>query len=164
MSAISAWLLSIAGIILISVIVEIIMPEGQTNKYIKGILALFTVFVIVLPLPGLNLGSINFNNWFNGGAGAVDDNFIKNVNQQKIAQYEEIIESTLNDNGYQGVAVTIDADPAQTNMQITGVEVNLSLLVLTSDQLNINKYDKITAIICGMINVKKEQIMFYDGG
>ena len=160
MSGISVWLLSIVGIILVSVIVDIIMPEGQTAKYIKGILALFTVFVVVMPLPGLSLGSINFNNWFSGSASKVDDNFIESVNQQKIIQYETIIESALSDNGYFGVTVSIDADTSQSNMQINAVNVDLRLLVLTDPGLNININDKIRGIITGLIRVDAGQIIF----
>ena len=47
---ISNWILSIAGIICLSVIVELIMPEGQLNRYIKGVFSFIVVFVIVLLL------------------------------------------------------------------------------------------------------------------
>jgi len=162
MSSISAWLLSIVGIILISVIIEIIMPEGQTNKYIKGVLALFTVFVIVLPLPQLNISQINFNNWFNGGtASQVDENFVESVNEQKLAQYKSIIENTLYENGYLGVTVTVEADTSKSNMTISDVVVDLRLLVLTSEQLNIDKYTKITAIITALINIEEDKIIYY---
>ena len=53
MSSVSAWILSIAGIICISVLLELIMPEGQMNKYIKNIFSFVIVLVIILPLPKL---------------------------------------------------------------------------------------------------------------
>ena len=49
----SEWLLSIAGIILLSVLCEFILPEGQINRYIRGIFAFITIFVIISPLPKL---------------------------------------------------------------------------------------------------------------
>lgn len=138
------------------------MPEGQTNKYIKGVLALFTVFVIVLPLPQLNISQINFNNWFNGGtASQVDENFVESVNEQKLAQYKSIIENTLYENGYLGVTVTVEADTSKSNMTISDVVVDLRLLVLTSEQLNIDKYTKITAIITALINIEEDKIIYY---
>ena len=38
-STLSAWILSIAGIVLLSVLVELILPAGSMSKYIKGIFA-----------------------------------------------------------------------------------------------------------------------------
>ena len=52
-SSVSSWILSIAGIVIISVIVELILPEGSINKYIRSIFSFLVVFVIVAPLPAL---------------------------------------------------------------------------------------------------------------
>ena len=34
----SAWVLSIVGIVLLTLVVDIVLPEGQTGKYIKSVL------------------------------------------------------------------------------------------------------------------------------
>ena len=47
----SAWVLSIVGIVVLTLMVDIIIPEGKTGKYIKGVFAMLTVFVIAMPLP-----------------------------------------------------------------------------------------------------------------
>ena len=51
MSSFSVWVLSIAGICVLSVLVELVLPEGQTRKYIKAIFSFFVIVVIVAPLP-----------------------------------------------------------------------------------------------------------------
>lgn len=33
----SAWVLSIVGIVVLTLMVDIIIPEGKTGKYIKGV-------------------------------------------------------------------------------------------------------------------------------
>ena len=53
----SAWVLSIVGIVVLTLMVDIIIPEGKTGKYIKGVFAMLTVFVIAMPLPKI------FNNY-----------------------------------------------------------------------------------------------------
>ena len=47
----SAWVLSIVGIVVLTLMVDIIIPERKTGKYIKGVFAMLTVFVIAMPLP-----------------------------------------------------------------------------------------------------------------
>lgn len=52
----SAWLLSIVGVVSLGVLIEIIMPEGEHGKYVKGIFSLIVVFVIVSPFPKIFSG------------------------------------------------------------------------------------------------------------
>ena len=53
MSAISSWLLSIAGVVILSVLSELVLPEGQMNKYTKVIFSFAILLVIIMPLPKL---------------------------------------------------------------------------------------------------------------
>lgn len=63
-----AWIISIVGVICLGILLEIVLPEGQTAKYVKGAFSLLIVFVIAAPLPNLlskdwklNLDSPQFN-------------------------------------------------------------------------------------------------------
>ena len=163
MDSVSVWLLSIVGVILITVMVEIIIPEGQMNKYIKGVMSIITVFVVMLPLPHLSIDKLDFSRFFGGDTKVVDDRFIENLNLQKIAEYENIIERTLASSGYGGTSVEVVGSLTQPNMKIEGVNVNLALLVLSDPSLNINRNEKIEAIILSVVNVKKENINLYGG-
>ena len=58
------WIMSIVGITALGVLMDILLPEGETNKYIKGIFALFTVFVIIYPLPKIANGDFDYNALF----------------------------------------------------------------------------------------------------
>jgi len=48
-----AWILSISGVICLGILLEIVLPEGKTAKYIKGAFSLLVVLAIVAPLPSL---------------------------------------------------------------------------------------------------------------
>lgn len=50
MSDISIWILSIAGVIVLSVVVDLVMPNGSTSKFIKNIFAFVIVIVIISPI------------------------------------------------------------------------------------------------------------------
>ena len=47
------WIMSIVGVICLGILLEIVLPEGQTSKYVKGAFSLLIVFVIAAPLPNL---------------------------------------------------------------------------------------------------------------
>ena len=68
-STLSAWVMSIAGIICISVLVELVIPNGQMNKYIKGIFSFIVLLVIISPIPMLLGKEFDFDK---GGSGPWD--------------------------------------------------------------------------------------------
>lgn len=47
------WIMSVVGVICLGLLLEIVLPEGQTAKYVKGAFSLLIVFVIAAPLPNL---------------------------------------------------------------------------------------------------------------
>lgn len=50
------WLMSIVGVVAIGVLLDILLPSGEINKYIKGVFGIVVVFVIIIPLPKLVKG------------------------------------------------------------------------------------------------------------
>ena len=46
----TSYILAVCGAVLIATIVTILLPEGNTGKFINGILRLFCVFVLMLPI------------------------------------------------------------------------------------------------------------------
>ncbi len=163
MSSVSVWVLTIVGVIFVNVIVEIIMPEGKMNKLIKGLVSIFMVFAMISPLPFVSLDKIDFGKFFDNNTTPVDDKFIENINSQKIAQYETLIEETLYKNGYKDVGIIITSDYIDYEIKINQVYVDLTNLVLNDKSLNIDKYTNIKKIIFGLVEVKEENILFYGG-
>lgn len=56
-----AWVLSIAGVICLGILLEIVLPEGKTAKYVKGAFSLLVVIAIVAPLPKLIKSDFDIN-------------------------------------------------------------------------------------------------------
>lgn len=54
--------MSIVGVVAIGVLLDILLPSGEINKYIKGVFGIVVVFVIIIPLPKLVKG--DFLNFF----------------------------------------------------------------------------------------------------
>ena len=59
------WVVTVAGIAILSVLCDVILPEGQTRKYVKTVFGVVVTLVIVQPLIGLFDGSAWFS--FEGG-------------------------------------------------------------------------------------------------
>lgn len=125
----SAWLLGIVGVVSLGVLIEIIMPEGEHSKYIKGIFSLVVIFVIVAPFPKLLKGE-NIDNFFNDESVQIEMDeegydSIKNNYQQKII---DNFQKTLESEGYKNLEYKIcfDDEYIYTVKNITILSQDLS--------------------------------------
>ena len=161
MSGISSWILSITGIIVVTLLVEIILPNGKTNKLIKSIIGIFSIFVIISPLKKFDIDSLDLTAVFQSEI-KIDSNFIDNRNKEKIVAYEKLIEDTLTQNGYKNTIILLKGAFDGEKLIFENAFVDLRDLVLLEDSLNINKYTKIIAIIKKVITIEEEKIVFYE--
>ena len=154
----SSWVLSIIGVVLISVIVEMILPKGSVSKFIKSVLAIFIVFVIVSPIATIK-DSNYFDKIINLNAIEIDVNYVKTINEQKVTEYQKNITTILNESGFLNISVNIDAE-IDKEIKINKVYVNICNLVLNGNISHIDKYTKMIAIITSVVDIKKENIVF----
>lgn len=94
----SAYILAVCGAVLIATLVNILLPEGSVGKFINGILRVFCVFILMLPIYNL------FTEWKEDGFSPttngkieLDNNFLQHnyaiwaVEKEK--QIKEVIET-----------------------------------------------------------------------
>lgn len=165
LSEISNWIISIAGVICLSVIVELILPEGQMNKYIKGIFSFIIILVIILPLPKLLKSEIDLSNIFNYNQNIeADEDYLYQLNLDKLNYLQEEIQTNAHDRGYKNVKVYISADIFEKQLQIKEINVDLTNLVISNnaEHKDITKIKiDITNIIKSLVSVE-EEVIFYE--
>lgn len=172
LTTISSWIISIAGVICISVIVELILPNGQMNRYIKGIFAFIIILVIIMPLPKLlnlkidlsNL-KIDLSNVFNTQEITLQDEYLEQLNLNKLMMLKEETEKDIEKTGYSNVVVSINADIFAKKVEIKSVYVDISQIVINEkaphkDILNIRKL--LAAIVKNNIGIEEGKI-YFDG-
>ena len=79
----SNYILSIAGIILISIVVELVISEGALSKHIKSIFSFFTLAVIIAPLPTL-LAKDNLSSVFEFSEYELQEGYIYTLNNSRL--------------------------------------------------------------------------------
>lgn len=84
----NTWLLSIVGVVTFGVLLEILLADGETAKYIKGVFALAVVLVIVAPLPAILDKNFDINNFF-GTEIEAQANFLNSVKDRQNSEREE---------------------------------------------------------------------------
>lgn len=131
-----AWLLKITGVIALSALSSLLIPNGQTKKYVKGIFALITLFVLVSPLPKLLKSDFSgFPNAFDTVSELeIDETFLYGVATNAYKTQERNIEKFLKENGIEAKVKFVVK--SETSSEIDYVNVILSDMSFERDKSN----------------------------
>ncbi len=125
MSDVSSWLLAITGVILLSVLCEMILPEGQMNRYIRVIFSFITIFVIIAPLPKLLGKNLDFSTLFPSSDLSLQEDYLYELNLNKLDAITKDLQSEIERQGIYNVSVSINANALSEELEIYGVYVEL---------------------------------------
>ena len=118
------YILSIVSVILLTAAVGIILPEGKTGKFIKGIFAVATLVVILTPLTKIG----DYIPAFETESGDVeigyDEEYLDYMYDKKSEVYAAEIESYIQEKGCES-DVEIVYDCADYEFHIVKVSTNL---------------------------------------
>lgn len=156
------WIISVVGICLISVVIDLMLPDGKINASVKRVVCWAIMFVILLPLPKFLKGQYNLTEIFNDTILVVQEEYLYNFNRDKLTLLETKIQDELKQNFIDGVEIYLSANVFDVNMEINAVYVNLSGLVINDKIENIDIKTKILNIIKNNMAVKEGEIIFYE--
>lgn len=160
-SVLVGWTLSVLGISILGVLIDIILPEGNMQKYIKSIFSIFIIFVIVSPIVNFDINNIKFNNiFYNQSSVQLDQSYIQNFNIKYKQSLEKTCENYLEEKGFSGVKVEIEINLENNYLEIKKVELNLKNLVINSNSAHINKYTEMKTHIKNLLNIEDEKVVF----
>lgn len=162
-SSVSAWVLSIACIICISVLVELVLPSGQMNKYIKGIFSFVVLFVIISPVPKLLNMNIDGDVFLDYGNVQVDEDYIAQLNMDKLTSLTKSAEDAITELGYENSVVSLEADIFSISFKVKSATIDLSGLVITSSAKHkdiVSIREEITVLISTLLSLEKEEVYF----
>lgn len=136
--------MGLVGVVLLSVLADILLPSGQTNKYIKGIFSLLVLLTLLTPMIKLKNADFNLSDII-GENVAIDYEFIENVQVREITEMETKIEEELNNRGIKTEKVVLTVKDGNIN-SIMNVSIQIKDIVdadavknMVSEMLSINK-------------------------
>lgn len=163
MSTISVWVLSIAGIIVLSVLIDLILPNGSTANFIKNIFAYVVILVIITPIFSFfSNKEVNIESFFQDNEITLQTDFISSVNQSSLDNLAEKIEKKLESQNIFGVKIGIVGDIFEKTLTISQVSVDLTDLVIKENSSHINIKTSISETILTYLKIDKECIIFYE--
>lgn len=153
----SAWLLSLVGIVVIGVLADIILPDGEMSKYVKGIMAVFTVFVIVSPLPNLlNAGSVDINTSVDFKDYDYDAEYVEYITELRRLSYEKTAKREIESKTGFACEVTIN----ETEGVVEKIIVDFSKTVMFENEKHIFIIETTAEYLTTYFKINSEQIEF----
>ena len=155
-----SYILSVLGIVLVSVLIEIILPSGQTAKYIKSVFSIFVVYVLISPILSMIKKDYDITKYLQRVNMQINQTLLNNIYKDQIDAKNTDIENILENAGYSGTKVRIVFNIVDDKIILEKVKINLDNLVITSPNANINKYQHIRQVVAQSIEIKEEDILF----
>ena len=144
----TGWILSIVGMVMTITLTEVMLPEGKTANYIKGVISLMIIYVVIAPIPSLLQSKIDINSFFDfsGKSYESDAVFIGIIKEDKQSALDKEIGRIFSGNGVNGASVQV----------ILGENDEVSRVILTAPSSEIHEAYPLTLQYLG---VKEEQIV-----
>lgn len=152
------WVLNLVGISLMGILIEILLPSGKTNKYIKGVLSLVTISVVISPIISIFTNQSAIKNFFDQDI-VVDEQFVASTNQSSNQREEKLIESMLESQGFKGVEINILPSSDSQN-KIEFVKICTKNMVIDSENSNIDIKGKITSLVSKRLKIDVGKIYY----
>lgn len=164
----SNWIVSIVSVVILMVMLDLFMSEGETKKYIKGIMAIVIIAVIIAPLPKVLKRDYTINDVF-GNEDYIekeikaDESFLFRFYIAQYAKKEMDIQKLLAHQGLKGCIAKINiAYDENSLIIITNVLITMDNTVITEDIKNININEMIYETVQSILSVQRELIIIYD--
>lgn len=143
----SGWVLSVTAVVCLTVLLDIIMPDGQMKKYVKGIVSIIVIFVIVTPLASLAVGKFDLTK----GNITIDSDMLTSL-ESTSDRYRGIqLEGMLSEDG-----ITADVKIVSENGK-KKVEVIIKNEVLSENEMNILK-QKVSKTVAEFLDIDDSDV------
>lgn len=153
----TGYILSILGIVVAGMLIDIIMPTGSINKYIKGIYSIFVVAVLVSPIVKLLNKTQNLTVSYKEYVTDVD--LLNYIYKMRVKSLETNLETILNEEGFSNVDIILEFSIENDELKYNSCKVSLKNLVISADKQHINKYEFIKTTIKKNTNLADERII-----
>lgn len=159
---ISSWAEQIIVAVIITTIIEMILPNGNSKKYIKTVLGIYILFTILSPIinkfVGINMNDIDYEKYFKteGTYQAMSESLTtqnnKTVEDIYIINVKQDVKNKLNKKGYkvENITIKLNFEDEEKYGELNGIIIDCYYNEqdtendVTNNSININKIEKIT--------------------
>lgn len=151
------YILSVLGIVVVGVFIDVVVPSGSINKYIKGIYSVFVVAVLINPVVKFLNKNHDFTIKYEEYV--TNEKLLSYIYEQRSKTIEKEIENRLSEEGFSNVDLILKFSIENDELKYISCNVNLKKLVISPDKQHINKYEFIKTKIAEYTNLADEEII-----
>lgn len=153
MSGVAVWISGIVGAVLATALIDLMMAEGETKKFIKGIASLLVLAVIISPLPALINKDFKLDDSVDTyeQTTLTNDTYLQRVYLHRYKAYELAIQNKLKAKGLDEVIVRIAIEYEGGLITVQSIEVDTSHMVFTGTDRNIDSNAIITDAVTSVL-------------
>ncbi|MBE5738371.1 MAG: hypothetical protein E7354_01375 [Clostridiales bacterium] len=148
-----SWLFSIIGVVFLSILFDLVYPNGTTNKFCKSMFGVISIFIIISPI--CSFFNIDMQSDY------VDTSLVENLSKSKEEVLSYQIENYLLSKGVSNVNVEVDTIMSDNEFCVDNVYIDITNIVLTENTENINVYEVIINEVSEQFDINKERIFVY---
>ena len=157
MSAFSSWILSIVGCLCLTTLIDLLLPEGETKKYVKCISSLIVFSVMLSPLTAFIGGesSLQVNSSYEEETSTkIDENydFLYKIKEKECANQKERAIAFLESKGIKGVDIEVILSYGK-RAEILEIIADKQNAVITNEKANIDIVKEIKSCMVSYFNV-----------
>ncbi|MBR1987855.1 MAG: hypothetical protein IKA36_02325 [Clostridia bacterium] len=154
----SGYILSILGIVIAEVVIDVIIPSGNISKYIKSIFSIFVIVVLLAPI-------INFINNFKGvnldtNNLKPDEKLLNFIYKSQVISKEQTIEKELGNNGLNDIDIKLNFSTENNELKINSCIVILKNMTNNSDNQHIDIYQNIYEVVNKYTGLNNKEIIY----
>ena len=162
------WCEGIIVAIIISVIIELLIPEGNNKKYVKVVVGVYIIFIVVNPILKLIDYDFNFQNVFDFETQETLANLDTDIKDVYILGIEQTIKSEIINLGYEVNNVSVQVDKNYENIEIIEISIkgridntiSVEPVIIGNTVKSQINYDDIIKFLKENYLVKENQIVF----
>lgn len=118
------WCEGIIIAIIISIIIEMLIPDNKSKKYVKVVIGVYIMFVSLNPLLEILNFDYDFSNFLNFDTVTTSTTFNKNIKDVYVLGIEEKIKEEIEELGYNLEYVQIEVDSGYEQIEKIHLKLN----------------------------------------
>lgn len=145
-----------------TVLIDLILPEGKINKYLKSIMSIVVIAVIISPVAKFVRADFDFGNYFDDISYQVDQVVLDNITALSKQSYQLELEEELAKQGFPDVHIEIVTSEQDGVQVIKYIYVDLCDFGISQNESHIDYYTQIRESLKNLVdNIGEDRIVVY---
>ncbi len=138
-------------------LIDVILPFGSINKYIRGIYSIFVVAVLLNPIVKFLSKTQDFSIAYEDYV--ADQKLLNYIYSVRSKSLENNLKTIFKNEGFANIDISLEFSIENNELNYNLCRVNLKNLEISADKQHINKYEFIKNTIKETTNLTDERII-----